>query len=109
MARVETGLPFDSSRSVAAARSSRSRVWSVASAALAVGEGRACIAAMLADIALLYHPRSKEPSMTSTTVPATISTLLRAIEARDLAAVHAAFTPDAAIHDEAEVFRGPAG
>jgi ketosteroid isomerase-like protein len=47
--------------------------------------------------------------MTSTAVPATLSTLLRAIEARDLAAVHAAFTPDAAIHDEGEVVRGPAG
>ena len=47
--------------------------------------------------------------MTSTTVPATISTLLRAIEARDLAAIHAAFTPDAASHDDREVVRGPAG
>jgi hypothetical protein len=47
--------------------------------------------------------------MPSTTVPATISTLLGAIEARDLAGIHAAFTPDAAIHDEGEVVHGPAG
>jgi ketosteroid isomerase-like protein len=47
--------------------------------------------------------------MSSTTVPATISTLLRALEERDLPAVHAVFTPDVAIHDEGEVVRGPAG
>jgi hypothetical protein len=47
--------------------------------------------------------------MTSTTIPSTISTLLRAIETRDLTAIRAAFTPDAAIGDEGEVFDGPAG
>jgi ketosteroid isomerase-like protein len=47
--------------------------------------------------------------MTSTAVPATIPTLLHAVEARDLAAVHAAFTPDTAIHDEGEIVHGPAG
>jgi SnoaL-like protein len=63
---------------------------------------------MIAHIALLYTP-FQGVLMTSTTVPATISTLLRAIEARDLATIHAAFTSDAAIHDEGEVVRGPAG
>ena len=47
--------------------------------------------------------------MTSTAIPSTISTLLRAIEARDLTAIQAAFTPDAAIGDDGEVFDGPAG
>jgi hypothetical protein len=47
--------------------------------------------------------------MTSTAIPAMIPTLQRAIEARDLAAIHAAFTPDAAIHDEGEIVHGPAG
>ena len=47
--------------------------------------------------------------MTRTAIPATIPTLLRAIEARDLRAIHAAFTPAAAIDDEGEVVHGPAG
>jgi hypothetical protein len=47
--------------------------------------------------------------MTPAAVPATIPTLLRAIEARDLPAIHAAFTLDAAIDDEGEVVHGPAG
>ncbi|WP_022930717.1 nuclear transport factor 2 family protein [Patulibacter americanus] len=47
--------------------------------------------------------------MRSPVVPDVVQTLLRAVEARDLETVHAAFTPDAAIADEGEVVHGPAG
>lgn len=47
--------------------------------------------------------------MKSTAVRSVVSPLLRALEARDLEAVQAAFTPDAAIHDEGEVVHGPSG
>jgi hypothetical protein len=47
--------------------------------------------------------------MSSAVVPAVVETLLRAVEARDLQTVHAAFTPDAAIADEGEIVHGPAG
>jgi hypothetical protein len=47
--------------------------------------------------------------MSSTVVPDVVQTLLSGVEARDLEAIHASFTPDAAIVDEGETVHGPAG
>lgn len=47
--------------------------------------------------------------MSSAAVPAAVPTLLRAIEARDLDAIQACFTADAAIDDEGETVHGRAG